>query len=200
LVVDDDDHFRSFVATILTRAGFAVREAASGEDALASIQADRPALALLDVSLPGINGFEICREIRDQFGDTVPIIFVSGVKSDPLDRSAGLLIGGDDYLVKPIDPNELLARVRRLLARSQHKRNAFESSDLGLTKRELQVLQRMADGLKHIEIAADLVVSPKTVASHVQHILRKLGVHSRTEAVAFAYNSGLLERQGPQVH
>jgi DNA-binding NarL/FixJ family response regulator len=200
LVVDDDDRFRSFVATILTRAGFAVREAASGEDALASIQADRPALALLDVSLPGINGFEICREIRDQFGDTVPIIFVSGVKSDPLDRSAGLLIGGDDYLVKPIDPNELLARVRRLLARSQHKRNAFESSDLGLTKRELQVLQRMADGLKHIEIAADLVVSPKTVASHVQHILRKLGVHSRTEAVAFAYNSGLLERQGPQVH
>jgi DNA-binding NarL/FixJ family response regulator len=195
LIVDDDDRFRSFVATTLSGAGFAAHGVASGERALAFARTDPPALVMLDVCLPGINGFEVCRQLRDEFGDELPIIFVSADKTDPFDRSAGLLIGGDDYLFKPIDPNELLARVRRLLARSRPEQTVATSPKFGLTKRELAVLERLAKGRPQLEIAAELVISPNTVANHVQHILTKLAVHSRAQAVAFAYDHGLLEGQ-----
>jgi DNA-binding NarL/FixJ family response regulator len=194
LVVDDDDRFRSFVATTLSGAGFAAREAADGEGALALARRDRPALVLLDVCLPGLNGFELCRQLRDQFSDELPIILVSGARTESLDRSAGLLIGSDDYLIKPVDPNELLARTRRLLTRSRTAQaDPAASPEHGLTGRELAVLQRLAGGLTEVEIAAELVISPHTVASHAQHILAKLGVHSRAQAVAFAYEHGLLK-------
>ena len=193
LVVDADADFRLSVATILARAGYATREASSGEDALSSVSDELPSLVLLDVCLPDISGFEVCRGLRDRFGADLPIVFVSGVRTEPLDRSVGLLVGGDDYLVKPVDVNELLARVRSLLARSRRDRAAVAATRKhALTKREMEVLQRLADGLRHADIAAELVISPKTVASHVQHILAKLGVHTRAEAVAFAHDYGLL--------
>lgn len=195
LVVDDDGGFRSFLATTLSRAGFAAREAATGEDALVFARTDPPALVLLEVCLPGISGFEVCRELREQFGNELPIVFVSGTRIEPLDRSAGLLIGCDDYLVKPVDPNELLARVRRLVARSRRDKTVTVLPELGLTRREFTVLQRLAQGLRQVDIAAELVISPKTVASHVQHILAKLGVHSSAQAVALAYDRGLLEEE-----
>jgi len=194
LIVDDDDPFRAFVATILSTAGFAAREAASGEEAFASVRADVPALVLLDVCLPQISGFQLCRQLRDQFGTELPIIFVSGLRTEPLDRSVGLLVGGDDYLVKPVDPNELLARVYRLLARSRPERASVPAPPkLGLTKRELEVLQLLAGGLRHAEIAAKLVISPKTVSSHSERILAKLGVHSRAQAIVLAHEHRLLE-------
>jgi DNA-binding response OmpR family regulator len=171
LVVDDDDRFRSFVATTLRSAGLAIREANSGEDALLQTRLDPPSLVVLDVCLPGISGFELCRELREQLGGELPIILVSGTKVDPIDRSAGLLIGCDDFLVKPIDPNELLARVRRLLGRAAPRRTRATSREYDLTRRELAVLQQLARGLRQADIAAELVISPKTVASHVQHIL-----------------------------
>jgi DNA-binding NarL/FixJ family response regulator len=195
LIVDDDAGFRAFVVELLSHAGFeATREAATGEDALAAVRAERPALVLLDFLLPRINGFEVCRTIRDEFGDDLPIIFVSGERVDPADRALGLVVGGDDYLVKPVDPDELLARVRRAIVRTQQRRKlptaatpAFE-----LTKRELEVLEQLAGGHNQAEIATQLVISPKTVASHVQRILAKLGVHSRAQAVAVAYDVGLV--------
>jgi DNA-binding NarL/FixJ family response regulator len=193
LVVDADADFRVFAATTFSRAGYVAREASSGEGALSSVQTELPSLILLDVCLPDFSGFEVCRELRDRFGGGLPIVFVSGVRTEPLDRSVGLLVGGDDYLVKPVDPNELLARVRRLLARSRREQEPVSAPrEVDLTKRELEVLQRLADGLRHAEIAAELVISPKTVASHMQHILAKLGVHSRAEAIAFAHTYGLL--------
>jgi DNA-binding NarL/FixJ family response regulator len=200
LVVDDDDRFRSFEATTLSSAGFAAREAANGESALALVRADLPALVLLDVCLPALSGFELCRQLRDQFGDELPIIFVSGTRTEPLDRAAGLLIGSDDYLIKPVDPNELLARARRLLTRARAERAAPASPEHGLTGRELAVLQRLATGLGQVEIAAELVISPNTVASHIQHILAKLGVHSRAQAVACAYEHGLLKPPTARMH
>jgi DNA-binding NarL/FixJ family response regulator len=201
LVVDDDDRFRSFVVSTLACVdlGLAIREAKSGEDALLQARLDPPSLVVLDVCLPGISGFELCRELREHLGSELPIILVSGTKVDPLDRSAGLLIGCDDFLVKPVDPNELLARVRRLLDRSALRRRRSSSSGYGLTKRELTVLRELARGLPQIDIAAELVISPKTVASHVQHILTKLGVHSGAQAVAFGYEHGLLGIGTPSV-
>ncbi len=199
LVVDDDADFRAYIVVLLSRAGFpATLEAGTGEEALAAARAERPALVLLDVFLPDINGFEICRTLRDEFGDDLPIIFVSGERVAPADRAVGLLVGGDDYLVKPVDPDEFLARVRRAVARSRREPavpSTTTSRSLDLTKRELEVLELLAQGQTQAQIASALVISPKTVASHVQRILAKLGVHSRAQAVALAYQSGAI--RGP---
>jgi DNA-binding NarL/FixJ family response regulator len=200
LVVDDDDSFRAFVATTFSSAGLAAREAADGEGALALARADPPALVVLDVCLPTLNGFELCRQLRDRFGDELPIILVSGSRTEPLDRAAGLLIGSDDYLIKPVDPNELLARARRLLSRSRTAEPGSASPEYGLTGRELAVLERLAAGLSQVEIAAELVISMHTVASHIQHIRAKLGVNSRAQAVAFAYEHGLLKAATAPTH
>jgi DNA-binding NarL/FixJ family response regulator len=100
-----------------------------------------------------------------------------------------LLIGGDDYLVKPFAPDELLARVGALLRRSG-TRVAAERAQL--TAREHEVLGLLAEGLEHQEIADRLIISPKTVGTHIEHVLGKLGVHSRAQAVAAAYREGLI--------
>jgi DNA-binding NarL/FixJ family response regulator len=190
LVVDADDGFRALVSSLLNRVGYETHEAATGEDALAAVHPERPALVLLDVCLPGLTGYEVCRELRDEFGEELAIVFVSGERTEPYDRVGGLLMGADDYLVKPLDQNELLARVRRLLARS-----ASVTPDLAstLTKRELQVLLLLADGLESEEIAGRLFISPKTVATHIQRILTKLRVHSRAQAVALAHRRHLVD-------
>ncbi len=193
LIVDDDESFRAFVSMLVARAGYETLEAGTGDGALAAARAERPALVLLDISLPDINGFEVCHQLRDEFGDELPIIFISGERIEPTDRAVGLLVGADDYVVKPFDSDELMARARRAIVRSQPERtNATIPRDLRLTRRELEVLEGLAEGLPPREIAAKLVISPKTVASHVQRILAKLGVHSRAHAVALAYQSGLL--------
>ena len=188
LVVDDDDDFRTFVADLLRGAGHPVVEAATGNGALAHARAERPALIVLDVHLPDISGYEVCRELRDEFGDLLPILFVSGERTESYDRVGGLLLGADDYVVKPFASDELLARVRRLLARSTHDDVVRRSYDL--TPRELEITEMLAAGHSQAAIAERLVLSEKTVATHIQHILPKLGVHSRAEAVAFAHREG----------
>jgi two-component system nitrate/nitrite response regulator NarL len=191
LIVDGDARFRAFASRFFTRAGFIAAEAVNGEEALSSARETRPALVLLEVCLPDIGGFELARELRDEFGDELPIIFVSGERTEPLDRAAGLLVGGDDYVVKPTYPDELLARARRLISRSRPARN-HAPGEASLTARELEVLRLLADGLRAKQIAHELVISPKTVASHIERVLAKLGVHSRAEAIALAYREGLV--------
>src|SRR5437899_11248702 len=118
LVVDGGDAWRSSAVELLARAGFNAVGAASGADGLALAQRERPALVVLEVALPDVDGYEVCCELRDAFGDALPIILTSTDRTDPHDRVAGLLVGGDDYIVKPCDPAELLARVRRHFART----------------------------------------------------------------------------------
>ena len=198
LVVDYDARFGAFAARLFERAGFSTIEATTGAGAVAAARRERPGLVLLEVCLPDIGGFEVSQQLRDEFGDSLPIIFVSGERTDPLDRAAGLLVGGDDYLVKPLHPDELLARARRLIARSSNGRISRHraASDASLTSRELEVLRLLADGVRPKEIARDLVISPKTVASHIQRVLAKLGAHSRAEAVAIAYREGFVQAVG----
>jgi DNA-binding NarL/FixJ family response regulator len=196
LIVDDDPSFRLMVGHVLARAGMPSVQAANGEEALKRASASRPAAVLLDVRLPDIDGFEVCRELRDRFGDGLPVLFVSGELVEPHDRSAGLLLGGDDYLIKPVNPDELVARVRRAIARTQNgkrERRAERRDDI--TPRELEVLSLLARGLDPTAIANELVISPKTVASHLQSVMSKLGVHSRAHAVARAYEDGLIALQ-----
>jgi DNA-binding NarL/FixJ family response regulator len=158
---------------------------------LASVSRRRPALVLLDVQLPGISGYEVCHELREHYGRDLPIVFLSGTRTEPSDRVAGLLVGADDYIVKPFDSDELLARARRLMTRDG--RGTAGTNDARLTKRERQVLELLASGVQQNEIAERLVISPTTVATHIQRILSKLGVHSRAEAVATAFQLGLVE-------
>ena len=205
LIVDDDAGFRGFVSVLLRRVGYEIAEVSSGSEALAHSLVDRPDLVLLDVNLPGVSGYEVCHELRDAHGPDLPIVFVSGTRIDRLDLVVGLLVGADDYLVKPLDPDELLARVRRHLARSGRADHARNGSGNGngagstLTHREREILALLASGLDQRAIADHLVISAKTVATHIQRILVKLGVGSRAQAVAFAHRHGLTARPAERV-
>jgi len=186
VLVDDDEAFRSFVGELFESIGYATRQLATGADVLDTVSDELPAVILLDVQLPGLNGYEICRELRRRYGDSIGIVFISGERTDALDRAGGLLIGADDYLVKPVDPGELIARVIRLVDRTRSNGD-FPSSNgklESLTQREHEVLGLLADGLTQEQIADRLVISPKTVATHIQRILSKLQVRSRAQAVA----------------
>jgi DNA-binding NarL/FixJ family response regulator len=196
LVVDNDPLFRTFVRELLERAGFDVVEADDGEAALEVASRRKPDLVLLDVCLPRASGYEVCRELRDRFGDALGIIFVSGKRIESLDRISGLLLGADDYVVKPFEPDELLARARTVLRRISRPSESSNgnghtvsngSGDSELTPRELEVLQLLAEGLTQTQIARQLVISPRTVGTHIQNLLGKLGVHSRAQAVALAH-------------
>ena len=175
------------------------RVAETGEEALAAAEKATAQLYVIvePLVLPGVPGSEVCRELKDEFGETLPIIFVSRNRTEPGDRVAGLLVGGNDYLVKPFDPNELVARVRRLLSAA----HAGERTARELTRRELDVLSLLVEGLSQPEIAAKLFVTPKTVGKHIEHILAKLAVHSRAQAIAVAVRDDLIEthRQAPDV-
>jgi len=186
LVVDDDEGFRSFVGDLFEGIGYPTRELSSGAEVLAAVDEEVPEAIVLDIQLPGLNGYEICRELRKRYGDSIAIIFISGERTEPLDRAGGLLIGADDYLVKPVDPGELIARVIRLLDRTPSNGDAASPNGKleSLTQRENEVLDLLAEGLTQEEIADRLVISPKTAATHMQRILSKLGVRSRAQAVA----------------
>jgi DNA-binding NarL/FixJ family response regulator len=192
LIVDDVPSLRELIATVLTQAGFEVQEASSAEEALELANGEPPALVLLDVVLPDMSGYELCRTFRERYGEALPIIFVSGTRTDPLDSVAGLLVGADDYIVKPFVPEELVARVRRALTRSAELSRTNGATANGLTPREREVLSLLAGGLTQDEIADRLVISPKTVATHIQRILGKLEVRSRAQAVGRAYQLGLV--------
>jgi two-component system, NarL family, nitrate/nitrite response regulator NarL len=194
LIVDDDPAYRASVVALLGRENYATREAATAEGAFASVREERPGCILLDVHLPDGTGYEVCRALREEYGELLPIVFVTGKRVEPPDWIAGLNVGADDYLVKPVIPDELLARLRRLIARAATGERLVDGHRMsGLTKREREVLRLLAEGLLQDEIARALVISPRTVETHIQHILHKLGLRSRTQAVAAAYREGLVE-------
>jgi DNA-binding response OmpR family regulator len=160
LLVEDDRRVRRATALALADEGYEVLEAPDGEDGLSLLIEKRPDLVLLDVMLPGRDGFEICREIRKT--SDVPIIFVTA-RSDTVDVVVGLESGGDDYLTKPFAPRELIARVRALLRRmrvdARPTRMSFGALEIdpaggvvrkagapvSLTKTEFRLLTCLAD-------------------------------------------------------
>jgi len=116
LVVDDEPHILEVVRAYLARDGHDVSTAGDGDDALASVRADRPDLVVLDVMLPGRSGFEVLRELRAS-GSTAAVVMLTA-RDDVIDRVAGLEIGADDYVTKPFEPRELVARVGAVLRRT----------------------------------------------------------------------------------
>jgi DNA-binding NarL/FixJ family response regulator len=186
VIVDGDAEALALARGTLRRAGYTTCEARDGENVHELVRRERAQLVLLEVSLPGTSGYEVCRRLRDEFGEQLPIIFVSGERTAELDHAAGLLLGADDYLVKPLFPDRLLPSVRRLLARSEGDRQPR------LTRREAEILSLLAAGRNRSEIAAELVISRKTVGKHIEHILAKLDVHSEAQAIAAAFREGLV--------
>jgi DNA-binding response OmpR family regulator len=118
LVVEDEQAIASFVAAYLRKDGFTVRVTASGREALAIVGTEAPSLVVLDLMLPDLDGMEVCRRIRD--ASTLPVLMLTA-RDDDLDKIAGLEVGADDYLTKPFNPRELVARVRAILRRSAER-------------------------------------------------------------------------------
>ena len=116
LIVEDDRNIGHLVRTYLERDGYRVAWVRSGEEALAEVDRLRPGLVVLDVGLPGIDGFEVCRRIRAR-GET-PVIMLTA-RDEEVDRVLGLELGADDYVPKPFSPRELVARVKAVLRRTQ---------------------------------------------------------------------------------
>jgi DNA-binding NarL/FixJ family response regulator len=189
VIADPEQTQRNTLAEALTNVGFRVLQAETGEEALALVRSTGPGAVILEVPLGNLSGYEVCHSLRAELGPDLPIIFLSGARTEPYDRVAGLLLGADDYLVKPYADGELIARLTNLYRRSR-SRSLGEARRL--TKRELEVLDLLGEGLRHDDIARQLFISPKTVATHVEHILRKLGVRSRAEAIAVAYREDIL--------
>ncbi|HOV80345.1 MAG TPA: response regulator transcription factor [Bacillota bacterium] len=124
LVVDDEAVVQKLITHYLVKEGFRVVTADTGYTALETIRREKPDLILLDILLPELDGLEICQEIRDE--TDVPIIFITS-KGDTLDVALGLGVGGDDYIRKPFDPIEVVARVKAHLRRRRQLRKAGEA-------------------------------------------------------------------------
>ena len=119
LLVDDEPSIVQLARMYLEREGFRIQEAADGEAALEAVKKHRPALAVLDVMLPKLDGFEVCRRLRAE-NNPVAIIMLTA-RDDDIDKIIGLELGADDYLTKPFNPRELVARVKAILRRSEGK-------------------------------------------------------------------------------
>src|SRR5687767_15191858 len=127
LVVEDEASIASFVALYLTKAGYDVRTTATGADALAQLESARPVLIVLDLMLPDADGIDVCRRIRRQ--SDVPILMLTA-RDEDIDKIIGLEVGADDYLTKPFNPRELVARVKSILRRAAPERREPETKQI----------------------------------------------------------------------
>lgn len=117
LVVEDEASIRKFIAINLERSGFDVLEAETGEKGLEMARAYKPEVLVLDVMLPGIDGFQVCARLREEMPELIIIMLTA--RGQDIDKITGLEIGADDYMVKPFNPRELTARIRTVLRRSE---------------------------------------------------------------------------------
>jgi two-component system, NarL family, nitrate/nitrite response regulator NarL len=189
LIAVVDPMSRARLAKALRVAGHVTEELACGEATFERSCEIDPALVLLQVELPGMCGYDVCHRLRGRFGEELPIVMLSDVRTSSFDRVAGLLIGADDYLPVAVAADELCARVARLMRSRPPSRPV---GGIGLTHREREVVHLIAAGLTQREIAARLTISLKTVSAHTEHIFSKLGVHTRAQAVSIAYRDGIL--------
>ena len=126
LVVEDENHIRGFIIANLEICDFKVIEAASGEEALEMCKYNQPDVAVLDIMLPGMDGYELCKSLRAMFPDIAIIMLTA--KGQHMDKIIGLDIGADDYMVKPFNPMELISRIKAILRRiKKTEKNIYEN-------------------------------------------------------------------------
>ena len=174
LVIEDDREIRRLIADLLGREGYRVLTAEDGRSVDRLLARDMPDLLLLDLMLPGEDGLSICRRLRSRAN--IPILMVTA-KGDAVDRVIGLELGADDYLVKPFDPRELLARVRALLRRAsglpveaRRRQYRFSGLRIDIDSRQLATVEgeRVALTSAEFDLLACLVAHPRRVLSRDQ--------------------------------
>jgi len=195
LLIDDAPDTVRMIAEALDEAGYTVLVATDGATALKRLERITPDAVLLDACMPGMDGFETCRRLKQAPGmRTVPVIFMTGL-AETERLVEGLSAGGIDYLVKPVVPDELVARLQAHLrvaremnaamrARGEETEPPAALLPNPLTQREMDVLEWVARGKTNRDVAEILGMSPRTVNKHLEHIYEKLGVETRTAAVA----------------
>lgn len=201
LVVDDESHIRDVVCFALKKAGYTTIEADDGHAAISAFEQSRPDLVILDIVMPGLDGTDVCREIRKT--SEVPILFLSS-RDEEIDRIIGFELGGDDYVTKPFSPRELVARVKAVLRRggmsasdSRAEQYVFgsitlnteahqvhvEGSEIRLTATEFAMLRTLIknpgqvfsrDHLMQHAYELRRVVSDRTIDSHIRRLRKKL--------------------------
>lgn len=197
LVVDDEAKLLRAVAATLREEGYEVTTARSGEEALVSVSASVPDLVVSDIRMPRMDGYQLARALRSNpRTELIPVVFLTA-KGERKDRLAGIRGGVDAYLVKPFDPEELLAVVANLLGRAERtsaelarlistaKGEEISSTqsafDEDFTPTESRVASLVAEGLSNKEIAAELGSSVRTIEGHISNILSKKGWSNRVE-------------------
>ncbi len=204
LVVDDEEDVVEVVSHFLEEEGYGVERAYDGEEALekASPETD---LIILDIMLPGLDGYEVCQRLRSRVEtETIPIIFLSA-KTEEDDQIKGLMMGGDDYLTKPVSPQVIVAHVRAVLRRAgveesrtiqvnnltifeDEYRATLEGKDLGLTLTEFELLRYLVRHPRKAFTRQQLLetiwqdammVTERTVDAHIKNLREKLGGFAR---------------------
>jgi len=192
ILIDDDSQLRFLTKEYLeAEGGYRVLTAANGQEGWDLLSQVHPSLIVCDVMMPVMDGYEFVQKLRHNPRlRSIPLIFLSA-KGDVSDRIVGLNAGGDVYLVKPFEPEELLAQIRASLARlglTATETVAQLPPDVYLTPTERRVLRLVAQGLTNQQVADELKVSRRTVESHVSNMLNKLGLANRTELARWAIN------------
>jgi len=164
LLVDDETHIIQLARLYLEREGYRVESVGDGSEALRAVERLRPALMVLDIMLPGVDGMEVCRRLRAA-GDLTPILMLTA-RDEDVDKILGLEMGADDYLTKPFNPRELVARIKAILRRGEHPAGAvkppLQIGDLTIdvARREVRLQGQLIE-LRHQEF--NLLV---TLAEH----------------------------------
>lgn len=178
MLIDDDESLHVLIRRITGEAGYEFCSATCGEEGLAALAAEKPDLLLLDVMMPGMNGFDVCRRMREE-GRRIPIIFLSA-KGDIVDKSIGFKAGGDDYVVKPFSSDELLLRIEAHLrrhrddlafAKAVSREGSNCTGDLEILFNQYEVRlrgQRVDLTAKEFEILALLAANPGQVLTRGQ--------------------------------
>ena len=201
LIVDDQRLMLDAIRTVLERDEHidVVGETDSGENVVPLIAQTGPDAVLLDVRMPGIDGLAVLQRIREQYA-SVAVVMLSGIEEPALVRAA-LERGATAFVLKHVHPRDLPSAIRQAVHGSiyrplGHAAPPRESAleEVGLSKRELSILEALQSGSSNAAIAKELFLAEQTVKFHLTNIYRKLGVSSRTEAVRRAYERGILER------
>lgn len=197
LVADDDRAIRDSLARVLDLEGYAPSTVADGAAALESVRTNRPDLLVLDLMMPAVDGLTVCRVLRSE-GDRLPILMLTA-RTETTDRVAGLDAGADDYLPKPFDPAELLARIRALLRRAgplteEEQRSVIEVGDLRVDPaarrawrggRELELSKTEFDLLELLALNAGIVLDRTTIYERIWGY--DFGPDSKNLAVYISY-------------
>lgn len=191
VVIEDEPEMRRNIVRLLRLEGYEPAEAPDGDTGLKLVRERKPALVLCDVMMPGLDGHDVLRAVReDPQIQSIPFIFLTA-RADKSDQRSGMNLGADDYITKPFANDELLAAVTARLQRAtQSARQGFAPDfsspapliSLGLSPREAEVLLWVAQGKTNPEVASILGISEETVKKHMKQILAALAVETRTAA------------------